>query len=550
MHDLSYLKMSQRGLTTCIFKPNDFFSNQNFLCPAPKIHSKREPFRLSQSKDPVIQKNVTCDLEKMTEMIRSNALSNHANGLQPKIIAKPLVQTKNSYLNIAKKITAFNSKTLKRIKTNTPTTFHFEKPDKNTAYVDILRRTFNKGGPSPRNTSTSNISNNEHAPKITRKPQMSARNRVQEKKPNMCFNTLKQAIRLPLSTKRIPTETFIIDNQGNEENINNNNHISFVNNQKELNDRLAVPRIKTTPKPLLALKTQNQGIIKGLLKKENNDDKENILMSTNTTINLYDKVNIGDFKIEKLLGQGSYASVKLAFEKSTNKKVAIKIYEKYRLSDPHRMNNVKREISILKKMDHRNIIKLFYALDEKRQIFLIMEYIGHMSLHAYLKTKSGRKLEEREAKKLFFQIVQALNYCHSKNIVHRDIKLENILLDENLTIKVIDFGFSIVMPSTKKLNIFCGTPSYMAPEIVNKLMYNGHATDVWALGILLYVLLHGCFPFKGVDDKDLFRRIGKGKFDVNESLSKECRTLLHGILKVNPSERINTNQILQSPWFF
>ena len=274
------------------------------------------------------------------------------------------------------------------------------------------------------------------------------------------------------------------------------------------------------------------------------------LINSSTNMGLYDKISIGDFKMEKQLGQGSYASVKLAYEKASNKKYAIKIYEKYRLTDPHRMNNVKREISILKKMDHNNIIKLYYALDEKRQIFLIMEYIGHMSLHSYLKSKPGRRLDEKEAKKLFFQIVQAVNYCHAKNIVHRDIKLENILLDENMTIKVIDFGFSITIPASKKLNIFCGTPSYMAPEIVNKTLYNGHATDVWALGILMYVLLHGNFPFKGIDDKDLFRKISKGKFDMNENLSKECKGLIHMILKVNPTERVNTNQILQNSWFF
>lgn len=126
-----------------------------------------------------------------------------------------------------------------------------------------------------------------------------------------------------------------------------------------------------------------------------------------------------------------------------------------------------------------------------------MEYIGHTSLHAYLKSKINRRLEEKEAKYLFIQIVKGIDYCHYKNIVHRDIKLENILLDENHNIKIIDFGFSIIIPNYKKLNIFCGTPSYMAPEIVNKIMYSGNSADVWALGILLYVMLNGKFPFKG-----------------------------------------------------
>lgn len=126
-----------------------------------------------------------------------------------------------------------------------------------------------------------------------------------------------------------------------------------------------------------------------------------------------------------------------------------------------------------------------------------MDYVGPRSLHSYLKSRPQRRLCEKEAKILFHQTVKAIHFCHSKNIVHRDIKLENILLDQDNNIKMIDFGFSIIIPSYKKLNIFCGTPSYMAPEIVNKVLYVGQTADIWALGILLYVILCGKFPFKG-----------------------------------------------------
>lgn len=126
-----------------------------------------------------------------------------------------------------------------------------------------------------------------------------------------------------------------------------------------------------------------------------------------------------------------------------------------------------------------------------------MEYIGKNSLHHFLRTKTNKKLDEHETKKIFIQICKALNYCHGKNIVHRDIKLENILVDETLKVKVIDFGFSISITPDKTLNIFCGTPSYMAPEIVSKKNYKGHLTDCWSLGILLFTLLSGHFPFRG-----------------------------------------------------
>jgi len=126
-----------------------------------------------------------------------------------------------------------------------------------------------------------------------------------------------------------------------------------------------------------------------------------------------------------------------------------------------------------------------------------MEFIGLQSLHAYLKPKPNRRLPEVEAKKIFKQLIEGLNHLHQKNIVHRDIKLENILLDSKLNLKIIDFGFSIEHPKDKTLNVFCGTPSYMAPELAMKKDYYGHLIDIWAAGILLYVLLVGYFPFRG-----------------------------------------------------
>lgn len=127
---------------------------------------------------------------------------------------------------------------------------------------------------------------------------------------------------------------------------------------------------------------------------------------------------------------------------------------------------MKREIKLMEKMRHPNIIKLYEIIDTHKYVILVMEYVGGGSLHGYLKSKPNRRLDERDAQRIFRQIIEGLNYCHNRCITHRDIKLENLLLDHKCNIKMIDFGFSTCIPNDKKIKIFCGTPSYMAPEIV------------------------------------------------------------------------------------
>ncbi len=126
-----------------------------------------------------------------------------------------------------------------------------------------------------------------------------------------------------------------------------------------------------------------------------------------------------------------------------------------------------------------------------------MEHGGSLSLHNYLKMKTAKRLDEEEAKVVFKQLAEGLQYLHKNNIAHRDMKLENLLIDEEHNVKIIDFGFSLVTPRTKPLNLCCGTPSYMSPELMARKNYYGHLVDIWALGIILYILVVGIFPFKG-----------------------------------------------------
>jgi MAP/microtubule affinity-regulating kinase len=250
----------------------------------------------------------------------------------------------------------------------------------------------------------------------------------------------------------------------------------------------------------------------------------------------------------KILGQGAYAVVRIGSHRVTSEKVAVKTYEKYRLTDSAKKRNVKREAQIMQNLSHPHTIKLLDSIENSRQIHLVMEYVGGSSLHSYLKRRTSRRLEEAEARRVFRQIVQALAYCHSSAVTHRDIKLENVMMDEQNNVKLIDFGFSTNMPAGSKSKTFCGTPSYMAPEIVARREYYGPPVDVWAIGVLLYAITAGTFPFKGASDKDLYRKIIKGSFEIPECVPAKVKVLIKRMLQVDPLRRPTCQQLLADAW--
>lgn len=170
------------------------------------------------------------------------------------------------------------------------------------------------------------------------------------------------------------------------------------------------------------------------------------------------------------------------------------------------MKNMEREIEVLKMMEFPSIIRLYETIWSNRIVVLVMEYIGSTNLMQYLKKQMSKKLPERKAKKIFKQIVEGVNYLHKLNIIHRDIKLENIIVsdEDQVTVKMIDFGFALQNQTPETYNkVFCGTPCYMAPEIVSRQKYRGQKADCWALGVLLYVLLMGQFPFRNSNSQNM-----------------------------------------------
>lgn len=258
--------------------------------------------------------------------------------------------------------------------------------------------------------------------------------------------------------------------------------------------------------------------------------------------------NIEEYSIGQILGYGAYAVVKLATYLPNKDQYAIKTYEKFKLLDPQRKKNVISEIKILKCIDHPNIIKIKEAIESTKQIHIVMEYVGGCSLWSYIKKKPQRQLSESTARRYLTQILSGISYCHDLNIIHRDIKLENILLDSSNNVKIIDFGFATFTDPESKIKLFCGTPSYMSPEIVGKRENPGAPADIWALGVLLYVMLAGTFPFKSTSDRDLYRLILKGTFDIPASISSSAKVLIRKMLSQDPKKRPTCTQVLNDHW--
>lgn len=252
------------------------------------------------------------------------------------------------------------------------------------------------------------------------------------------------------------------------------------------------------------------------------------------------------YMVGKVVGVGSYGKVRAAWHRLTGAKVAIKTYDKGKLKDPAHWKRVHSEIKITEQLSHPRIARMYEAVETPKRMHLIMECLDGGNLCSYVKAK--KRLSEEESRRIFFQILQGLEYLHSLGVSHRDIKLENILFANDRDIKLIDFGFSTVCQPGKRLKVFCGTPSYMAPEIVRRVEYDGRPVDMWSMGILLYALLCGCFPFRAKAYPDLYRRIARGTFSMPEELSAPVKDLLRSLLNVDPNTRMTAHSALRHPW--
>lgn len=178
-----------------------------------------------------------------------------------------------------------------------------------------------------------------------------------------------------------------------------------------------------------------------------------------------------------------------------------------------------------------------------------MEYVNGRSLSDLTKEYQLRRIPEAVCKQIFLQICKGINYLHNLHISHRDIKLENILLDSSNTVKIIDFGFGVFSPVDGLQEFYCGTPNYMPPEIVLKTKYIGQYADLWSLGVLLFKLLCGEFPFRALSEKELYDIIKKGKYDLPNHLSEDAVNLIKGLLLMDPFNRNHCDIVIMHKWF-
>ncbi|KAJ3034044.1 hypothetical protein HK097_004640, partial [Rhizophlyctis rosea] len=253
--------------------------------------------------------------------------------------------------------------------------------------------------------------------------------------------------------------------------------------------------------------------------------------------------SVGNYVFGKTLGEGTFGKVKLAAHKLTGQEVAIKIVDKIHAP------SVVREIETWRHLHHPNIAQLYEVLTTESRIYMVMEHCAGGEAFDYV-CERGRLYDRSEdARRIFRQIVEAVGYCHDMNFVHRDLKLENILLTTDLNVKVIDFGFTRSISTPNLLDTYCGSVAYAAPEMISGQKYHGPQADVWSLGVILYTLICGYLPFDDDNDLMIHKKIMNLEYDLPDFLSDVSKDIISKILQIDGTSRITIPDILSHPWF-
>ncbi|CCD12774.1 unnamed protein product [Trypanosoma congolense IL3000] len=261
---------------------------------------------------------------------------------------------------------------------------------------------------------------------------------------------------------------------------------------------------------------------------------------------------IGRYEIGKTIGSGNFSKVKIGRDVETGKEWAIKILDKAQLVRERMEEQLKREIEIMRRLHQPNIIELHDVIQTNNHIYLVLELVTGGEL--FDKIASAKRFDEDTARRYFHQLITGIHYCHGQGIAHRDLKPENLLLDANDTLKISDFGLSHLHNGNAggqgtMLQTVCGTPNYVAPEVLKERGYDGVMADVWSCGVVLFVMLAGYLPFDDENVNALFTKIERGEYRMARHFSAPARDLISRMLTVDPRNRIKVDEIIKHPWF-
>ncbi|XP_037495424.1 CBL-interacting serine/threonine-protein kinase 3 isoform X1 [Jatropha curcas] len=274
------------------------------------------------------------------------------------------------------------------------------------------------------------------------------------------------------------------------------------------------------------------------------------------------KRRVGKYEVGRTIGEGTFAKVKFARNSETGEPVALKILDKEKVLKHKMAEQIKREVATMKLIKHPNVVQLYEVMGSKTKIFIVLEFVTGGEL--FDKIVNHGRMREDEARRYFQQLINAVDYCHSRGVFHRDLKPENLLLDAYGNLKVSDFGLSALSQQVREelfltpkhiwqddglLHTTCGTPNYVAPEVLNDRGYDGATADLWSCGVILFVLLAGYLPFDDSNLMNLYKKISAAEFTCPPWLSFGAMKLITRILDPNPMTRITITEILEDEWF-
>lgn len=262
------------------------------------------------------------------------------------------------------------------------------------------------------------------------------------------------------------------------------------------------------------------------------------------------KRRVGKYEVGRTIGEGTFAKVRFARNSETGEPVALKILDREKVLKHKMADQIKREIAITKLIKHPHVVRLHEVMGSKSKIFIVLEFVTGGELLD--KVVNHGRMREDEARKYFQQLINAVDYCHSRGVYHRDLKPENLLLDAYGNLKISDFGLSALSQQVRDDGLFhtaCGTPNYVAPEVLDDLGYDGETADLWSCGVILFVLLAGYLPFDDSNLMNLYKKISAAEFTCPSWMSFGAMKLITRILDPNPTTRITIAKILEDKWF-